>query len=140
MKDIALKYSKFSSFILSRYSNFDNGGDRDDWKSTSTYIFSIGSSVISWASKKQPITSLSTKEEAILITNQEAIQLSHLMNEIGYGKAYPYHISLDNQLAIALVKNLIFHQRIKHHYTLSSTFMFYDNRLIRYHNKPKEDP
>ena len=46
-KDLALKYSKLPSFVLSRFSNFDYGGDRDDRKSTSAYVFNIGSSVIS---------------------------------------------------------------------------------------------
>ena len=61
-KDLALKYSKVPSIILSRFSNFDYEGDRDDRKSTSAYVFSIGSGAISWASKKQPTVSLSTTE------------------------------------------------------------------------------
>ena len=46
-KDLALKYSKLPSFFLSRFSNFDYGGDRDDRKSTFAYVFNIGSSAIS---------------------------------------------------------------------------------------------
>ena len=62
IKDLALKYSKLPSFFLSRFLDFDYGGDRDDRKSTSAYVFSIGSSAISWASKKQPTMTLSTIE------------------------------------------------------------------------------
>ena len=62
IKDIALKYSKVPSIILLRFSNYDYGGDRDDRKSTFAYVFSIGSSAISWASKKQTTVSLSTIE------------------------------------------------------------------------------
>lgn len=51
-KDLTLKYSKLPSFVLSRFSNSDYGGDRDDRKSNSTYVFSIGLGAISWASKK----------------------------------------------------------------------------------------
>ena len=52
IKDLALKYSKVPSIFLSRFSDFDYGRDRDDRKSTSAYVFSIGLGVISWASKK----------------------------------------------------------------------------------------
>jgi len=51
-KDLALKYDKLSSFVLSGFSDSDYGGDIDDRKPTSTYVFSIGSGVMSWASKK----------------------------------------------------------------------------------------
>ena len=47
IKDLALKYSKLPSFVLSRYSNSNYGGDRDDRKSTFTYVFSISSGAIS---------------------------------------------------------------------------------------------
>jgi len=51
-KDLALKYDKLLSFVLSRFLDSDHGRNRDDRKSTSTYMFSIGSSAISWESKK----------------------------------------------------------------------------------------
>ena len=59
-KDLALKYSKLPSFVLSKFSYSNYEGDRDDSKSTSTYVFNISSSAISWASKKKPTMSLST--------------------------------------------------------------------------------
>lgn len=61
-KDLALKYDKFPSFVLSRFSYSDYGGDRDDRQSTSSYVFSIGLGSISWAYNKQPTTALSTTE------------------------------------------------------------------------------
>jgi len=112
MKDLGLKYSKLLSFVLSRFSDFDYGGDKDDKKSTSTYVFSIGSGVFSWASKKKPIVSLSTievKYRAMSVAAQEAIWLRHLLKEIGYGQSDPSLISSDNQPVISLAKNPIFH-------------------------------
>jgi len=50
--DLALKYDKFSSFFLLGFSYSNYGGDRDDRKSTSTYVSSIGLGAISWISKK----------------------------------------------------------------------------------------
>jgi len=49
-------------------------------------VFSIGSGAISWESKKQPTTTLSTTEvehHAMLVVAQEAIWLRHLLKEIG---------------------------------------------------------
>ena len=117
IKDLALKYSKFLLFVLLGFLKSDYGGDRDDRKSTSTYVFSIGFGTISWASKKQPTMSLSTIEaeyQAMSVATQEAIWLRHLLEEIGYEQSDPSLISSDNQLTISLAKNPIFHQRIKH--------------------------
>jgi len=50
-KDLVLKYDKLPSFVLLGFSDSNYGGDKDDKKSTSTYIFSIGLGVISWDSK-----------------------------------------------------------------------------------------
>ena len=52
IKDLALKYSKLPSFVHIGFSNSNYGGDKDDKKSTSTYVFNISLGVISWASKK----------------------------------------------------------------------------------------
>jgi len=46
IKDLALKYSKLPSFVLSNFSDYDYREDRDDRKSTSAYVFSIGSGAI----------------------------------------------------------------------------------------------
>ena len=111
-KDLALKYDKLPSFVISRFSYFDYGGDRDDRKSTSTYVFSIGFGAISWASKKQLTTALSTIEDeyhAMSLVAQEAIWLRHIMKEVRYGQVLPSQISSDNQSDIALAKNPIFH-------------------------------
>ena len=99
IKDLALKYSKVPLVILSGFLDFDYGGDRNDRKSTSAYVFSIDSSAISWVFKKQPIVTLSTtkvKYRAIFFTTQEAIWLSHLLKEIGYEMFGPSLISSYN--------------------------------------------
>ena len=116
-KDLALKYDKLPSFVLSGFSDSDYDGDRDDRKSTSAYVFSIGSGAISWASKKQPTTALSTTEaeyHAMSITAQEAIWMRHLLKEIGYEQVNPSQISSAKQSAITLAKNPIFSHRTKH--------------------------
>lgn len=61
-KGLALKYDRFPLFVLLRFLDSNYGGNRDDRKLTSSYVFSIGSSAISWAYKKQPTAALSTIE------------------------------------------------------------------------------
>jgi len=61
-KELALKYSRLPSFVLSRFIDSDYGGDRDDRKSTSAYVFSIGLGAISLNYKKKPTISLSIVE------------------------------------------------------------------------------
>lgn len=107
-KDLALRYSKLPSFILSGFIDSNYGGDRDDRKSTSAYVFSIGLGVVSWASNKQPTISLSTIEVeycAMSIASQEAILLRHLLKEIRYEQGGSYLISSNNQSAISFAKN-----------------------------------
>lgn len=44
------------------YIDSDLGRNTDDSRSTSGYVFNLGSGAISWCSKKQPIVALSTTE------------------------------------------------------------------------------
>jgi hypothetical protein len=105
---------------LSGYSDSDWAGDYDTRKSTSGFIFGVGSAVISWSSKLQPTVALSTCEaEYIGQTNatKEAIWLRRLLNEIRPETANEPQATIiycDNQGAIALAKNPQFHARTKH--------------------------
>eukprot|EP00253_Pinus_taeda_P028706 PITA_28706 len=58
-KRFGILYSSFKSFMLTGYTNSDWAGSVDDRKSTSGYVFHMESGAISWASKKQPVVSLS---------------------------------------------------------------------------------
>jgi len=44
------------------YSDADHGGNPDNGKSTGGYVVKIGSGVVSWSSKLQPLVALSTTE------------------------------------------------------------------------------
>jgi hypothetical protein len=105
---------------LTGYTDSDWAGDADTRRSTSGYVFHIGSAAISWSSKRQPTVSLSSCEaEYIGQTNatKEAIWLRGFLRQIhpdldqGPGATIIYG---DNQGAIALAKNPQFHARTKH--------------------------
>ena len=68
--DIGIMYSTLENFKLTGYTDTDNGGSIDDRKSTFGYTFHFGTGVVSWASKKQPIATLSsTKAEYVVATS-----------------------------------------------------------------------
>jgi Reverse transcriptase (RNA-dependent DNA polymerase) len=113
-----IKYSKTeNSEYLKGYTDSDYGGDKVEYKSTSGYIFKLANGPISYSSKLQSITAQSSTEaEYIAICNatKEAIYLKGLLEEIGYLKQENIPIFSDNNGAILLSKNPIFHNRTKH--------------------------
>ena len=48
--------------MLFGFCDSDWGGNMNDYKSTFVYVFSRGSGVFSWTSKKQSVVALSTTE------------------------------------------------------------------------------
>jgi hypothetical protein len=57
-----LWYTKSNSNQIYGYTNSDFASSLDDRKSTSGHVFQLGTNLISWASKKQPIVSISSVE------------------------------------------------------------------------------
>jgi hypothetical protein len=104
---------------LSGYTDSDWAGDPDTRRSTSGYVFTLGSAAISWSSKRQPTVSLSTCEAEYIgqtNTTKEAIWLQGFLKQInpgdpGLGATIIYG---DNQGAITLAKNDQFHGRVKY--------------------------
>ncbi|PKI47658.1 hypothetical protein CRG98_031944 [Punica granatum] len=86
-------------------------------RSTSGYCFSLGSACFSWSSKKQEVVAQSTAEAefitATAATNQ-AIWLRKLMTDLGMGSDHETEIFVDNQAALAISQNPVFHGKTKH--------------------------
>ena len=110
---------------LTGYTDSDWAGDHDTRRSTSGYVFSIGSGVISWSSKRQPTVALSTCEAEYIGQTQvtkEAIWLQGLLQQLALSDndrnlnatSHTIVIYGDNQKVIALVKNPQNHGRCKH--------------------------
>ena len=60
--DYGLLYKKGEDYKLVGYCDADYVGDHDTRRSTTGYVFMLGSRAISWCSKRQPTVSLSTTE------------------------------------------------------------------------------
>jgi len=89
----------------------------DDRRSTSGYVFLSGGTSISWCSKKQNSVSLSTTEaeyKAAALAAQECIWLQRLANYLYLPITKPTTLFGDNQSALKLTNNLVFHARTKH--------------------------
>jgi hypothetical protein len=65
--DFGLFYPSSNEFKLVGYSDSDWGGDVDDRKSTTGFVFYLGSSAFTLSSKKQPIVTLSTCEAEYVV-------------------------------------------------------------------------
>ncbi|KAG6489640.1 hypothetical protein ZIOFF_050916 [Zingiber officinale] len=76
-----------------------------------------GSTCFSWCSKKQEIVAQSTTEAEFVaaksVVNQ-AIWLRKLLNDMSYIMEKEIKVSVDNQAALAISKNPVFHGKTKH--------------------------
>eukprot|EP00253_Pinus_taeda_P027794 PITA_27794 len=105
-----------SNISLQGYVDADMAGDRDNRRSTTGYVFTVGGTVVSWVSKIQSVVALSTTEaEYVAATeaSKEMIWLQRFMGELSkeHDKGMLYN---DSQSAIHLAKNSAFHSRTKH--------------------------
>jgi len=102
---------------LEGYSDSDWCGDRMDRRSTSSYLFKFNGAAISWCTKKQPVTALSSCEAeyiASTFATCQAIWLDNVMKELKCEVKKPLKLNIDNKSAIKLAKNPIAHGKSKH--------------------------
>ena len=115
--DYGIWYNNVKTMRLVGYCDSDWAGSLDDRKSTSGYVFTLGSGAISWSSKKQSTVALSSSEaEYAAITSAacQAIWLRRLLADFLQDQVTATEIYCDNMSAINLTKNAIFHSRTKH--------------------------
>ncbi|KAL5726897.1 hypothetical protein ACHQM5_000142 [Ranunculus cassubicifolius] len=116
-KNYSLKYAKEEDNKLAGFTDSDWAGSIDDRKSTSGYVFCLGSKVISWSSKKQQTIALSSAEAEYIAATEatcEATWLRRILADLQQKEEAPTTIYCDNKSAIAMTKNPVFHSRSKH--------------------------
>lgn len=112
-----LVYRKGDSTKIYGYSDADWGGDCNDFKSTSGYIFQMSGTAVSWRTNKQTCVALSTAEAeymALASAAQEAVWMRQLSLDMQLDISEPTIIFEDNQAAICMSRNPQFHGRTKH--------------------------
>ena len=98
------------------YCDADYAGDLGNRRSTSGAVFTLHNGPISWFSRRQSCVALSTTESEFISAaeaTKEAIWLNRILTELGVGEL-PVTLKCDNQGAIALIHDPVFHQRTKH--------------------------
>ncbi|KAG7543347.1 Reverse transcriptase RNA-dependent DNA polymerase [Arabidopsis thaliana x Arabidopsis arenosa] len=99
------------------YCDADYAGDTKDRRSTTGYCTFIGGNLVTWRSKKQKVVSLSSAEaeyRAMRKLTTELMWLKALLKDFGIDTPKPITMHCDNQAAILIASNSVFHERTKH--------------------------
>ncbi|CAL5345664.1 unnamed protein product [Camellia sinensis] len=115
--DYGIWYAKVFNFKLSGFTDSDWESSLDDRWSISANVFTLGSGVITWSSKKQATVALSSSEaEYVAATSAacQAIWLRRMLAELQQRQEGATEIFCDNKATIFMTKNPAFHSRTKH--------------------------
>ena len=99
------------------YSDSDHGADAVERRSAGGMAFYLNENLVTWCSQKQKTISLSSCESefmAATVVAKQALWLRNLISEITREKPKTVTLFVDNNSAIALMKNPVFHGRSKH--------------------------
>ena len=115
-EDLVLFYPAGDTFDLVGFVDADFAGYKVDRKSTFGMVHFLGSSLISWGTKKQNFVALSTAEAEYVTAAACCSQLlwirQHLEDFGIHIKAIP--LICDNTSAVSMGKNPVHHKRTKH--------------------------
>lgn len=92
-------------------------GDEDDSKPTSGIIFKIAGTAVSWGSKLQRATALSTSEAEYVaagMAGRDAEWLRELLSDMGFPQESPTLIATDSQGALGFIRNPLISPKTKH--------------------------
>ena len=112
-----LHYSSRSSLELHAYSDADWAGDPTDRCSITGFCFLLGTSLVSWRSKKQDVVSRSSTEaeyRALADTTCELVWLRWLLADMDAPQPTATPLYCDNRSAIYIAHNDVFYERTKH--------------------------
>jgi hypothetical protein len=114
-KHYGIEYTR-SKFSINGFSDSDFAGDVDSRRSTTGYLFIINEGPVTWASHRQKTVALSTTEAEYMAAcdaSKEILWIKQFLSDIGE-PIDSIILSIDNQSAIKLIKNPVFHNRSKH--------------------------
>ncbi|EOX92639.1 Uncharacterized protein TCM_001554 [Theobroma cacao] len=99
------------------FTDADWAGSPDDRKSTTRYCMFVAGNLVSWKSKKQNVAARSSAESeyrAMAQTTCKLMWIHHVLEEIGFADSSPMRLWHDNQAAMHISSNPVFHERTKH--------------------------
>ncbi|GJT14448.1 retrovirus-related pol polyprotein from transposon TNT 1-94 [Tanacetum coccineum] len=117
--NMVLWYPKDSGFELTAFSDADHAGCIDTRKSTSGGIQFLGDKLVSWMSKKQDCTAMSSAEAEYVALSASCAQVMWMRTQLqDYGFNYnKIPLYYDSQSTIAISCNPVQHSHTKHIHT-----------------------
>ncbi|GJT74879.1 retrovirus-related pol polyprotein from transposon TNT 1-94 [Tanacetum coccineum] len=114
--NMGLWYSKDTDMSLTAYADADHAGCQDTRRSTSGSAQFLGDRLVSWSSKKQKSTAISSTEAEYIALSGCCSQILWMRSQLtDYGfKFNKIPLYCDNKSAIALCCNNVQHSRAKH--------------------------
>eukprot|EP00253_Pinus_taeda_P016157 PITA_16157 len=113
-KRFGILYPTSECSDLIGYTNSDWARSVEDQKSTSSYVFHMGSGTISWASRKQPIVVAKAEYVAATAATCQLVWMRRMLRRLCQEQTKGTVIFCDNSSTIALSKKYVFHKRTKH--------------------------
>ncbi|XP_016196099.1 uncharacterized protein LOC107637174 [Arachis ipaensis] len=110
-------FSTSNNLTLTAFSDSDWGACPDTRLSLSGFCFFLEKSLISWRSKKQHTVARSSAEaeyRAMALATCEGVWLSYLLKDFRIPLSRPIVMYCDNQSALHIAANPVFHERTKH--------------------------
>ncbi|GJV74083.1 retrovirus-related pol polyprotein from transposon TNT 1-94 [Tanacetum coccineum] len=114
--NMGLWYSKDTDMSLTAYAYADHAGCQDTRRSTSGSAQFLGDKLVSWSSKKQKSTAISSTEAEYIALSGCCLQILWMRLQLtDYGFQFnKIPLNCDNKSAIALCCNNVQHSRAKH--------------------------
>ncbi|GJS18081.1 hypothetical protein Tco_0412553 [Tanacetum coccineum] len=114
--NMGLWYSKDTGMSLTAYADADHAGCQDTRRSTSGSAQFLGDKLVSWSSKKQKSTAISSTEAEYIALSGCCAQILWMRSQLtDYGFQFnKIPLYCDNKSVIALCCNNVQHSRAKH--------------------------
>ncbi|CAM8979612.1 unnamed protein product [Rhodiola kirilowii] len=112
-----LLFPAASPLTILAYCDADWGACPVTRRSITGYCVLLGGCIVSWKTKKQAVVSRSSAESeyrAMAVTCCELIWIAGLLADLGIPAPTPINLFCDNQAAIYIARNPVFHERTKH--------------------------
>jgi len=103
--------------IFTPYCDANHAGNIDNGCSTRVYTLLIAGAAALWSSRPQTITALLTTEAeyvAAVDAGKVVAWMCQLLHKVGFMLSGPSTLTMDNQSAISVAKNLEHHRCMKH--------------------------